>query len=335
MTLFIILSVLLAGFLALNIGANNSAASMATSYGAGVRTKKEAVILIAIFVFLGAIMAGAPVVDTMGKGLVPSEILSSNGGLVLVVLLLAMLFISWANFAKVPIATTHAIVCALVGVGLYTNSLNAPKFIDIVIWWVLGPVAVLVVNYLIARFFYFKILHFLASNFSDSMVNRLFGILLTVSGIFIAFSAGANNSANAVGPIVGLGVLESTPGAVLAGFAMAVGALVLGGRVLETVGKQITEICIIRAISVEVTGGILITAASFAGIPVSIAEIITCGVLGFSFAQHGVGVTAKNRHVLRIAFFWVVVPIASIGLSYIFSSLYFSYGLAEAIEKLK
>lgn len=335
MTLFIITSVLLAGFLALNIGANNSAASMATSYGAGVRTKKEAIILIAIFVFLGSIMAGAPVVDTMGKGLVPSEVLSSNGGLVLVVLLLAILFISWANFAKVPIATTHAIVCAIVGVGIYTESLNAPKFIDIVLWWVLGPIVVLIVNFLIAKYFYFKIIHFLASNFSDVRVNRILGILLTVSGTFIAFSAGANNSANAVGPIVGLGVLESTPGAFLAGLGMAIGALLLGGRVLETVGKKITEICVIRAISVEISGGILITVASIWGIPVSIAEIITCGIIGFSCAQHGVGITARNRHVLRIAFFWIVVPIASIGLSYIFSSLYFSYGLAEAIEKIK
>ena len=327
MTFFIITSVMIAGFLALNIGANNSAASMATSYGAGVRTKKEAVILIAIFVFLGAVMAGAPVVDTMGKGLVPANVLSSNGGLVLIVLLLAMLFISWANFAKVPIATTHAIVCALVGVGLYSNTLNSSKFIDIVIWWVLGPLAVLLVNYLIARYFYFRILHFLASNFSDTRV-------LTISGSFIAFSAGANNSANAVGPIVGLGVIESTSGAIIAGVAMGAGALLLGGRVLETVGKQITEICIIRAISVELSGGILIIIASYAGVPVSIAEIITCGIIGFSFAQHGVGVTAKNRHVLRIAFFWIVVPIVSIGLSYMFSSLYFSYGLAEAIEKL-
>jgi len=325
---------MLAGFLALNIGANNSAASMATSYGAGVRTKREAVILIAIFVFLGAVMAGAPVVDTMGKGLVPAKVLSSNGGLVLIVLLLAMLFISWANFAKVPIATTHAIVCALVGVGLYSNTLNSSKFIDIVMWWVLGPFAVLLVNFLIARYFYFRIIHYLASNFSDTRVNKLLAVLLTVSGSFIAFSAGANNSANAVGPIVGLGVIESTSGAIIAGVAMGAGALLLGGRVLETVGKQITEICIIRAISVEISGGILIIVASYAGVPVSIAEIITCGIIGFSFAQHGVGVTARNRHVLRIAFFWIVVPIVSVALSYMFSSLYFSYGLAEAIEKL-
>jgi sulfate permease len=185
---------------------------------------------------------------------------------------------------------------------------------------------------MIARFFYFKIIHYLATNFAENRVNALLTIFITFTGIFIAFSGGANNAANAVGPLVGLGILTSTKGAIIAGVAMGVGAILLGGRVLETLGKEITEICIIRAISVEFTGASIILAASFYGIPVSIAEIITSGIIGFSCAQHGFGVTAKNRHVMRIAFFWFVIPFVAIGLSYALSSLYFSYGFAEAIN---
>ena len=332
MSIFIIIAVVLSVFLALNIGANNAAASMATSYGAGVRTKKQAVILIAIFALLGAIIAGAPVVNTMGKGIVPSDVLANNAGLILIVLIIAILFISWANIAKIPIATTHAIVCAIAGIGLYANSLNTDKLLSIVIWWVAGPIVAFLINYMIARFFYFKIIHYLATNYAENRVNALLTIFITFTGIFIAFSGGANNAANAVGPLVGLGIFTSTTGAVIAGVAMGVGAILLGGRVLETVGKEITEICIIRAISVEFTGASIILAASFYGIPVSIAEIITSGIIGFSCAQHGFGVTAQNRHVMRIAFFWFVIPFIAIGLSYVLSSLYFSYGLAEAIN---
>jgi len=332
LSIFIIIAVVLSVFLALNIGANNAAASMATSYGAGVRTKKQAVILIAIFALLGAIIAGAPVVNTMGKGIVPSEVLANNAGLILIVLLIAIVFISWANIAKIPIATTHAIVCAIAGIGLYANSLNTDKLISIVIWWIAAPIVAFLINYMIARFFYFKIIHYLATNFAENRVNALLTIFITFTGIFIAFSGGANNAANAVGPLVGLGILTSTKGAIIAGVAMGVGAILLGGRVLETVGKEITEICIIRAISVEFTGASIILAASFYGIPVSIAEIITSGIIGFSCAQHGFGVTAQNRHVMRIAFFWFVIPFVAIALSYALSSLYFSYGFAEAIN---
>ena len=72
-------------------------------------------------------------------------------------------------------------------------------------------------------------------------------------------------------------------------------------------------------------------AASFAGIPVSLAEIVTAGIIGFSCAQQGFGVTARNRHVMRIAFFWIVIPFIAVGMGYALSSLYFNYNVGELI----
>ena len=326
MDIIIPIAVVMSAFLALNIGANNSAASMATAYGAGVRTKREAVSLIAIFAVLGALVAGGPVVKTLGKSIVPGEVLTSNIVLVLIVLLIAIFFITWANYAKVPIATTHAIVCAIAGVGLFANSLNTDKLFEIVGWWIVTPVISLGVNYLIGRFLYFRTLVFLSNRYSEKSINVILSIMLTVSGCLLAFSGGANNTANSVGPLVGMGLLETNTGAILAGLGMAVGALLLGGRVIETVGKEITEICILRAISVEFTGAIILFTASAMGIPISMAEIITSGIIGFSCAQHGFAITAQNRNVLKIAFFWFVVPFIAVGISYYLSSLYYRYG---------
>jgi len=326
------IALVLSAFLALNIGANNSAAAMATSYGAGVRSKRQATILIAVFALLGAVIAGAPVVSTIGKGLVPSEVLSSHVGLVLIIFVIAIIFVSWANVARVPIATTHAIVCAIAGVGIYSSALNGQKFIEIVIWWICAPVIAWVVNFLFAKYLYFRTLKYLTDRYSETSINRILTILITISGTFLAFSAGANNSANAVGPIVGLGLISSYWGAVIAGVAMGVGAILFGGRVLDSVGKEITEICILRAVSVEFTAAALILVASFSGIPVSIAEIVTSGIIGFSCAQQGFGVTARNRHVMRIAFFWIVIPFIAVGMGYALSSLYFNYNIGELIS---
>lgn len=326
MELLIPIAVILSTFLALNIGANNSAASMATAYGAGVRTKREAVTLIAIFAILGALVAGGPVVKTLGKSIVPGEILTSNIMLVLIVLFITIFFITWANYAKVPIATTHAIVCAIAGVGLFSKSLNTDKLFEIIGWWVITPLVALVINYLVGRFLYFKVLMFLSSRYSEKSINMILSMMLTVSGCLLAFSGGANNTANSVGPLVGMGLMEANTGAILAGVGMAVGAILFGGRVIETVGKEITEICILRAISVEFTGAVILFIASAMGIPISMAEIITSGIIGFSCAQHGFAITAQNRNVLKIAFFWFVVPFVAVGVSYYLSSLYFKYG---------
>ena len=325
------IAILLSLFLALNIGANNSAASMATAYGAGARTKKQSLMLIAIFALLGAVIAGAPVVKTLGIGLVSSEVLSSHVVLVLIVLVIAIIFVLWANVIRIPIATTHAVVCAIAGVGIYTSSLNGKKFTEILIWWITAPIVAWVINYLLAKHFYFKTLHYLAANYNEKTINRILTVMITVSGSFLAFSAGANNSANAVGPIVGLGLIDPYVGSVLAGVAMGIGAILLGGRVLDTVGKEITEICILRAASVEFTGAGMILLASVYGIPVSIAEIVTSGIIGFSCAQQGFGVTARNRHVVRIAFFWFFIPIFAVATSYLLSSIYFSYDVAAMI----
>jgi len=262
---------------------------------------------------------------------VPSEVLSSHIGLVLIIFVIASIFVTWANIAKVPIATTHAIVCAIAGVGLYSSSLHTDKFFEILIWWIAAPLVAWIINFLMARYLYFRTLKFLTERYSEKSINRILMLMITVSGTFLAFSAGANNSANAVGPLVGLGLIGTYQGALIAGVAMGVGAILFGGRVLETVGKEITEICILRAVSVEFTGAGLILLASFSGIPVSIAEIITSGIIGFSCAQKGFGVTARNRHVLKIAFFWIVIPFIAIAMGYGLTSLYFSYNVGEFI----
>lgn len=331
MDLVLLIAILLSAFLALNIGANNSAASMATAYGAGVRTKREATVMIAIFAVLGALLAGAPVVKTLGNGLIPGTIFSAHVGLVLVIFVIAVLFVSWANIARVPVATTHAIVCAIVGVGLYSKSLNGEKFFEILVWWVITPLVALVLNYLIAKYLYLKTLQFLTGRFSEGSINKILSILITISGVFVAFSAGANNSANSVGPLVGLGLMNANVGAVMAGVAMGVGAMLLGGRVLDSVGKEITEICILRAISVEFIGAAIILVASIFGVPVSLAKIVTSGIIGFSLAQQGFAETAQNRHVVRIAFFWFVIPFVAVAMGYLLSSLYFNYNVSALI----
>ncbi len=334
MSVAIPIAVVLALLLALNIGANNSAASLATAYGAGARTKRESLFLIAVFALLGASLSGSAVVETVGKSIVPESVLSSELGLVIVVLLIALAFITWANLMSVPVATTHALVGAIAGLGLYTGSLNTSKFTEIVLWWILTPVAAFAVNFLLGRFLYYKTLRYLTDRYTESDIVRILGLLLTVSGTYVAFSAGANNSANCVGPLVGMGLVEPRAGAVLAGVAMAVGALLLGGRVLETVGKKITEICVLRAVSVEFVGGSLILLASLKGIPVSLAEIVTSGIIGFSCASQGFKTTFENKHVLRIAFLWFFVPFFAVGASYVLCVVYFDYGVAKLLASL-
>ncbi len=317
MPILSLVAVVISFFLAMNIGASNSAAEMSAAYGAGVRTKKQAVALIAIFALLGALTVGDKVIKTLGKGLIPEGIFIHSFAAVFIVLLVTTIFIFFANIFRSPIATTHAIVCSVIGIGLYYGQLNGAKVRYIITWWVATPIISFILNYLVGKYLYFRILDFLARFGSEERIKKILGVLITASGCYMAFSAGTNNAANSVGAIVGANIVSPLTGAVMAGMGMGLGAILFGGRIMEAVGKGITEIGIVRAIFVETIGATLIFVASLMGIPVSLNETVTSGIIALSCASRGFRKTARNEHVMRIAFFWLVAPFLAVAISYL------------------
>ncbi|MGB8218081.1 MAG: inorganic phosphate transporter, partial [Candidatus Methanoperedens sp.] len=86
------------------------------------------------------------------------------------------------------------------------------------------------------------------------------------------------------------------------------GALLMGGRILDTVGKDICELCVIRAVFVEFTSAIIVHAASILGIPVSLGEIVASGIIGIGCANSGMQIVKSNT-VKKILIAWVISPI--------------------------
>jgi sulfate permease len=159
------------------------------------------------------------------------------------------------------------------------------------------------------KYLYTYILIWLAEHHeSDAQIKRYLNILLTLSGCYVAYSAGANNAANAVGPFVGAGIIGSVPGAIFGGLAIGLGALLMGGRVLDTVGKEITELCAIRATFVEFTSAFIVHIASIKGIPVSLGEIVAAGIIGIGCANSGMHI-GKSEVVKKILIAWVISPL--------------------------
>jgi sulfate permease len=302
--------------LAINVGGNNSAAEMGPAFGAGVRSKWEAIVLIAIFSMLGALVAGAQVVHTVGSGIIPGTIMETHFGAVIIILLSASSIIALANFLSVPVATSHAMVGSVIGMGIYYGNVNWEKVSVIITWWLLTPLASLVISYLLGRYAYAKLERWIGNLSDQHTVQRFYRGFVTLSGCYMAFSAGSNSLAKAVGPIVGAGILPPSWAAVLGGLGMAMGALIVGHRLLQTVGKGITPLDPLKATLVELVCGTIILTSSYAGVPVSLAEIVTCSVIGFSCAHAGIESTARNRYVRTIYKLWPACPLTTAGMSF-------------------
>ena len=145
--LMIFLAILVAGYMAWNIGANDVANAMGTSVGSGALTFRNAIIAAAIFEFLGAFFAGDAVTDTVRKGILNFEeadlaVYSTElkYGFI-AAMFAAALWLTTATKYGLPVSTTHSIVGGILGIGLYV----APEHVDwgvvtkIVMSWVASP----------------------------------------------------------------------------------------------------------------------------------------------------------------------------------------------------
>jgi phosphate/sulfate permease len=165
-------------------------------------------------------------------------------------------------------------------------------------------------------------------------IEKTFVYLQILSASMIAFAHGANDVSNAIGPVAAVMsnlkanvvTLNTTIPLwilILGGGGIVIGLATWGWRVIETVGKKITELTPTRGFCAEFSAALTILLASKLGLPISTTHALIGGILGVGFAR---GLSALNLKTLRdIAFSWIItIPICmllSIILFYIIKSI--------------
>lgn len=135
---------------------------------------------------------------------------------------------------------------------------------------------------------------------SEGLENRnkslkvLFGIPLVVSAALLSFAHGANDVANAVGPLAAI-VQASQSGdftqavsiplwvMVIGALGISFGLFLFGPKLIRMVGNQITKLNPMRAYCVALSAAITVIVASWLGLPVSSTHIAVGGVFGVGF----------------------------------------------------
>ena len=145
--LIVVLAVLIAAYMAWNIGANDVANAMGTSVGSGALTLRRAIIVAAVFEFLGAVLFGSHVTDTIRKGVLTfsdAEMEQFSEQLMygfMAALLAAAIWLTIATKWGLPVSTTHSIVGGVIGMGLFIHpaAVNWSKVFEIVLSWIVSP----------------------------------------------------------------------------------------------------------------------------------------------------------------------------------------------------
>ncbi|UWQ50831.1 inorganic phosphate transporter [Leisingera caerulea] len=135
---------------------------------------------------------------------------------------------------------------------------------------------------------------------SEGMENRnkslkaLFGLPLVISAALLSFAHGANDVANAVGPLAAIvhatefgdfatKVTIPTWVMVIGAFGISFGLFLFGPKLIRMVGSQITKLNPMRAYCVSLSAAITVIVASWLGLPVSSTHIAVGAVFGVGF----------------------------------------------------
>ncbi|MCD6541947.1 MAG: inorganic phosphate transporter [Thermoplasmata archaeon] len=156
------------------------------------------------------------------------------------------------------------------------------------------------------------------------IVERIFRKLQIVTSCYVAFSHGANDVANAIGPVAGVFSIATTgvfnpkaevPTFLLAigGIGIAIGCVTWGHKVMKTLGYRITSLTNTRGFSVDFGAATTVLIASKLGLPISTSHTVVGAVIGVGLAR---GLDAVDLGVVKkIIVTWLVTVPAAAGLS--------------------
>ena len=167
-------------------------------------------------------------------------------------------------------------------------------------------------------------------DFHYASVEKVFAVLMVFTACAMAFAHGANDVANAVGPLAAIvGVIQSggdltigsksaVPGWVLllGAVGIVIGLATYGYKVIATIGKEITELTPSRGFAAELATATTVVGASAIGLPVSTTHTLVGAVLGIGIAR---GIGALNLGVIGSIFMsWIITLPAGAALSIFF-----------------
>ncbi|MDQ7009550.1 MAG: anion permease [Candidatus Gracilibacteria bacterium] len=167
---------------------------------------------------------------------------------------------------------------------------------------------------------------------NKSFVNTLFNAPLIFAVCLLSFAHGSNDVANAIGPLaaiynetVNIGSSVGKIGVpfwimLLGALSLSIGLAVFGGRLIKTVGNEITKLDQIKAYCVALSAAITVIIASAMSLPVSTTQIAIGGVFGIGLYREYLKrkkgkekVIIKKSMIKGIILSWIVtLPIAGI-----------------------
>jgi inorganic phosphate transporter, PiT family len=280
--------------------ASNIVATIVSSRSMSIRS---ALIMASVLVFVGSFFLGTAVAKTIGVGIVNTTSITIESVIAAVAAATAWNILTWV--VGLPSSSSHALIGGLMGAALYHSGVSAIEWLSVL--GILGvifvsPILGFVVSYQLTKmnFHLFRHVH-------PVMAGGVLERLQIFSAALLAVSHGTNDAQKAMGVITLSLVLLSrmdpeaiawlyTPGPTGAfavplwvifacSFAMSLGMLSGGKRIIRTVGLKLFKIKPIHGFGAMLSTAAVVYLCSVFGFPVSTTHIASSAVVGGGAAQ--------------------------------------------------
>jgi len=315
----VLLVVLAVGF-AFAIGAHYTGACMGMPHALGTVSAWQALWIMAPLAFAGAALASHGVEHTVGDGLTNGRLTLAALSIVIgVAFALTMLF----NQSTVPTSTIQILVFTVIGVALAAGAAVAWRTIAILaVTWAAAPAVAVGLGYLLTR-----LLDLVpavragsgqsatagTSTTASTTAVRAGGVLalaLIAVGAAASFTMGANDVANATGPLVGAGLFSPLTAGLIGGAAIAVGVLTGGRPLLSKVAFDIVTVDRPMATAAQLVQAVVVLVAVSFGLFTSMNQALVGAMAGAGLARGKHAVHAASLYgILRG---WLIGPGAGI-----------------------
>ncbi|TCO75179.1 inorganic phosphate transporter [Marinisporobacter balticus] len=287
------------------LGGNDAANCFATAVSTKAIKYSKAVMIIGIFVLLGAILEGDKGVKELSKYAFDSGVDTPIDAFL--VMLGAGITVILMTILKFPVSTSQAIIGAIIGCAILVDKIDYSQGVKFFGAWVITPIGAMISGHILYRFA--KI--FIEKPFGrGKLYNYFIKIGFIIAGAFSAYSLGANNVANVTAVYAGkLNLLTTNEAVVIGGISMAIGALTFSKPVMKTVGNSLTPLSPTAGFIAVLTASIIVYIYAQIGIPVSTSQAMVGSVIGIGLVQ---GVKTVNFKMTRnILLAWIGTPIVA------------------------
>lgn len=331
-----------------SLGTNDGANAFGTAVATGVVKYRTAIIIIAIFVVIGAFLQGSGNLASVTDLATGNEVMASVSDVeqaiakgttttlqlktaikAAIVFTCAGLTVFIMSYLKFPVSANQSITGAIVGWGLVHADYTDPALRDALLsqlgkfasTWLLNPLGAAIISFCIVKLankFLIPRLTKLANY--DKMIKA--GYL--IAGGFASYSIGMNSSANVTALYFdaiedGISTNLLTNGrvaATLGGLAIAIGVLTYSKKVMMTVGSSIAPLTQIEGFLVIIAMALtIVIMGNTMGIPVSTSQAVVGAVVGAGITK---GWRCVNYGVFKnIAIAWVSSPVGAGLLTYL------------------